>query len=279
MSTADDETDGDADGVDDDEDDEIISSKGKKKINNLIPDSNIKIHESKYEVELKLPKAWKASYARRQSEEFVTFKEKIEQQLKQELSGQFSSLDVQVMEMTGVQETAGSTKGQINRQSSSSPTASTTTATTNGASSEDTTSSSGSNGGENSLIAKVRLSVKSTVPLTKSPNGVDKSTSTGQVPTREVKESSKPANTASSASSSSPSSSSTSPNDLTPVKITEALNSAIRDGRIGDVAVDSNYLIVRSLGEAFFSYLIACYFVSSSLLKRTRVCVSPTRCR
>lgn len=251
MPTADDETDGDVDGMDDDEDDELISTKGKKKISNLIPDSNIKIHESKYEVELKLPKAWKASYARRQSEEFVTFKEKIEQQLKQELSGQFSSLDVQVMEMTGVQETqANINKGSINRQSSSSSssssTTSATTATVNGQSS-DVTSPVVSNGGENSLIAKVRLSVKSTVPLIKSPSGVNKSSSGDQVPTREVKESSKTANTVTSSSSSS-----TSPNDLTPVKITEALNSAIRDGRIGDVAVDSNYLIVRSLGEAFF---------------------------
>lgn len=171
------------------------------------------VHESKYVVELKLPKAWKASFVRRQSEEYQKFKEKIEHQVKKELAGQFSALEVKVMDLSSA-------------SSSSSSTSSSSTTKSSGG------SPSGDEDDKTATIAKLKLSVM-TSDDTSSPS----SSNHPKGKTQEVRESS---STASSSSSSTA---------KTPVKLQEALNLAIRDGRVGDVAVDSTYLIIRSLGK------------------------------
>jgi len=170
------------------------------------------VHESKYVVELKLPKAWKASFVRRQSEEYQKFKEKIEHQVKKELAGQFSALEVKVMDLSSASSSPSATSSSSNTKSSSGG------------------SSSGDEDDKTTTIAKLKLSVM-TSDDTSSPS----SSNHPKGKTQEVRES--PSTTSSSSSSAA----------KTPVKLQEALNLAIRDGRVGDVAVDSTYLIIRSL--------------------------------
>ena len=185
--------------------------------------------ESKYVVELKFPKAWKASFVRRQSEEYLKFKEKIEHQVKKELSDQFSALEVKVMDLTAAPQVASLSSGEDFSQST---------------------------------IAKLKLSLKSSslpssVSDTASSTVSSSSSSSSSSPssssnhpkgkTQEVREEGN--SLSSSSSSSSSSSTSISANLPTPVRLTEALNLAIKDGRVGDVAVDSSYLIVRSLDD------------------------------
>ena len=194
----DEEGEGDAD--DESEDDEIETTPLPGTSHNDRKTS-IMIQETKYVVELKLPKAWKSSFVRRQSDDYIRFKEKIESQLKKELSDQFTSLDVKVMDL----HSAGLESADSN---------------------------------EIATIAKLKLSVR-----TISNDSIDHSKI-------KIQESTDDSWSPPSSRSTTTASSSSSGSAATPVRLTEALNLAIRDGHVGDVAVDSTYLIIRSLGKS-----------------------------
>jgi hypothetical protein len=199
------------------------SSSTNQEINNhinILGTKGIKNKESssqRYVVELKFPKAWKSSFVRKQSEDYLKFKEKIEHQVRKELSDQFSALEVKVMDLTAVAPSI-----LHNEEDSSTTTALTT-------------------------VAKLKLSLKSSISESSASSPSSPSSSSSNHPkgkTQEVREET------SGAASTPSSSSSTSGVPLpTPIRLTEALNIAIKDGRFGDFAVDSTYLIVRSLGK------------------------------
>lgn len=143
------------------------------------------VEESNYVVELKLPRAWKSAYGRRESSEYKKFRDNVEDQVRRELEPKISGLDVKVMELTGV---------------------------------EDANSK-----GENSVIAKLQLTVRNDESDTASAS-------------------------------------------LAPVNVTEALNLAIQDGRLGDVAVDASYLIVRPYGKLLAK--VCCVAMVAKLAER-----------
>lgn len=211
----------DGEEIDDENEDETTQQ--PPSVNDILGSSKTKnthkLSESpsqRYIVEMKFPKAWKASFVRKQSEDYLKFKEKIEHLVRKELSDQFSALEVRVMELTAVapKEVLGEEDASL------------------------------------TTIAKLKLSLKSSISdssASSTSSGSSSSSSSSNHPkgkTQEVREDS---------SSSSPSSKGVteSNNSLlpTPIRLTEALNVAIKDGRFGDVPVDSTYLIVRSLGK------------------------------
>lgn len=167
------------------------------------------IQESNYVVELKLPKAWKSVYARKKSDEYKKFRDSVEDQVRKELQDKFSALEVRVMELK-----SGADGGHTGDTTDG------TSSPTSTSSAEGVESSSVPSSENHSVIAK--LKVKFAKDVTTPSNG-GKGGAAGSSP-----------------SSSSP---------QTPVDLTETLNLAIKDGRVGDFSVDSSYLIVRPFGE------------------------------
>lgn len=98
-------TSGVKDGDNEDEDTEEDNDKGGYEA----------LEETKYSVEFKLPRAWKATFGKRQSPEYNDFMKTVRNQLKEELQRIYPDIkSVEVMELTGVEEEANSVIARVN---------------------------------------------------------------------------------------------------------------------------------------------------------------------